>query len=128
MTVFDGTLSENELRDEVEGVKKLIGESGELEKVDEWGRRQLGYPIKKRTSGYYVLFQYRAATSLPQRMTRTFKLNEKVLRHLTVVRDLRAEAKAAAAKAARDKAAEARQAAAEGAAETEKKEEKKEEK
>jgi small subunit ribosomal protein S6 len=116
MTVFDGTLSDTELQHEVDGVKKLIDADGEIERVDEWGRRQLACTIKKRTSGYYVLFLYQGETSLPSKMSRTFKLNDRMLRHLTVVRDLRAEAAAKARtariRAERAAAEEATQAAA----------------
>ena len=61
-----------ELEDEaVKGIiEKYTGiitaNGGEIEKVDEWGRRRLAYPINYKTEGYYVLTTFAAASELPR--------------------------------------------------------------
>jgi small subunit ribosomal protein S6 len=83
--VFDGVLSEDALKKEVAGVKALLeSEKAVVHRVDEWGRRELAYRIRKRKSGYYVLFVHGGAGDIPQKVARVLRLNEKVLRFLTV--------------------------------------------
>jgi len=83
--VFDGVLSEDVLKKEVAGVKALLeGEKAVVHRVDEWGRRELAYRIRKRKSGYYVLFVHGGAGDIPQKAGRVLRLNKKVLRFLTI--------------------------------------------
>ena len=45
----------------VEKYKKLIGENGTVESVDEWGKRRLAYPIQKQTEAFYTLINFKSA-------------------------------------------------------------------
>ena len=58
---------------------------GEIKKKETWGIRKLAYPIRHRAQGYYVFFQYQAPGELPRELDRNIRLDEDVLRHLTVV-------------------------------------------
>lgn len=57
---------------------------GEVEKVDEWGKRRLAYPIDYKTEGYYVLVHFAAASELPRELERNFKNDESILRYMVV--------------------------------------------
>jgi small subunit ribosomal protein S6 len=85
--VFDGVLPEDTLRKEIGKVKDLLGGDAAIKKVDEWGRRDLAYEIRKRKSGYYVLFVHENEGDIPGKLNRVLSLNESVLRHLSVVID-----------------------------------------
>jgi small subunit ribosomal protein S6 len=87
LAIFDGVLPEEGVDKEVTAVKTLIEGVGTIVKIDRWGRRDLAYPIRKRRSGCYVLFVYEGETALPAKITKLVKLNENVLRHLTVLHD-----------------------------------------
>ena len=86
MIVFDGTIAEDSLNRECSKVEEFLAKNAEFEKLDLWGRRQLAYEIKKRTSGHYCLFQYQAEGNVVPQLDRILRLNESVLRHLSVVR------------------------------------------
>ena len=96
---------------------------GFVAKVDKWGRRRLAYEVKKFRKGFYVLFDYGAEPAAVAEMERNFKIDEKVIRYLTVKQDdhFDLEAAQAARQAAEEEAArkaEAEAAAAQEAAES----------
>ena len=91
MVVFDGTLPEDVLQKEQRQIEELIARHAEFEKTDVWGKKTLAYPIRKKRTGYYCLFIYSGTGDAVQALDRHIKLNESILRHLTVVRDLKNE-------------------------------------
>ena len=66
-TVFIATpvLSDAQMKEAVAKYTGFIKENGgEIVYEEDWGLRQLAYPIKKRTSGFYYLIEFKAETSL----------------------------------------------------------------
>lgn len=59
-------------------------QNGMLMELDEWGTRKLAYEIKKKVRGYYVRFDYCGNGSLVQELERFFRIEERVLKFLTV--------------------------------------------
>ena len=57
--VIDATKTEEEITALVEKFKSLIEKNGEIESVDEWGKRRLAYAINDLTEGYYVLVNFK---------------------------------------------------------------------
>ncbi|MGH6878919.1 MAG: 30S ribosomal protein S6 [Rhizomicrobium sp.] len=60
------------------------GEGGKVEKQEYWGLRSLAYRIKKNRKGHYVLLNINAPANAVQELERQLKINEDVLRSLTV--------------------------------------------
>src|ERR1700685_4024961 len=60
------------------------GEGGKVEKQEYWGLRSLAYRIKKNRKGHYVLLNINAPSKAVQELERQLKINEDVLRCLTV--------------------------------------------
>jgi small subunit ribosomal protein S6 len=90
--VFDGTLSDDAINKEQAALEEFFRANSEFEKADVWGKRALAYTINKKKIGYYVIFFYRADGGVPAAFEKHIKLNESILRYLTVVRDLKNEA------------------------------------
>ena len=65
----------------------ITANGGEIEKVDEWGRRRLAYPINDLNEGYYVLMTFNAAAAIPHELDRLFRINDSVMRSLIVCKD-----------------------------------------
>jgi small subunit ribosomal protein S6 len=84
--IFDPVMTEDQVNEKLEKFHKQITDAGgEITAVDHWGKRQLAYPINKKTSGYYVVVQFTAeATALPE-MERRLKLDEELVRYLIVL-------------------------------------------
>lgn len=65
-------------------VKKLTGEAGKVEKEDLWGVKDLAYPIKKQTKGFYAHFEINADPKIVTGLDKVLKVEEDVLRYLLV--------------------------------------------
>ncbi len=107
-------LPEAHLRETVDRARKLLeGLGASISDVDEWGVRELAYPIMKQRRGYYVLFQYEAKPEAVWEFERNLKIAEEILRFITVRRRLskaakkRAERKTRAGRAVPEKASAA---------------------
>jgi small subunit ribosomal protein S6 len=111
--VFDGTLPDDILLKEQTQIEEFLKQNATVEKVDVWGKRSLAYLIRKKKLGYYCLYQYEGEGAVTGALERHIKLNERVLRHLTVVRDMKNEKARAEFFAKREKAAEEAMARAE---------------
>jgi small subunit ribosomal protein S6 len=84
--IFDPGLEEARVNDEVERVTQPIAQAGgEVIEVQRWGKRKLAYVIRKRRDGTYVHVKHKSPPELIAEMDRRFRLNESVLRHLTIV-------------------------------------------
>src|SRR6266571_5649702 len=66
-------------------LKTIIeNEGGKVEKQEYWGLRTLAYRIKKNRKGHYVLLNLNAPSNAIAELERQLKINEDVLRFLTV--------------------------------------------
>ncbi len=89
-TVFILTpvLSEEQMKEAVKKYQKFLKDNGaEIILEDNWGLRKLAYPIKKRTTGFYYIFEYKTEGSLISKLEVEFKRDERILRFLTVLLD-----------------------------------------
>ena len=62
----------------------ISGAGGTIHRREYWGLKTLAYRVKKNRKGHYVLFNIEAQSDAVQEMERQMRLNEDVLRHLTV--------------------------------------------
>ena len=58
---------------------------GTLVKADNWGKRKLAYAIKKQARGVYVLFEYAGESSIVNELERNLKIDDKILKFMTVL-------------------------------------------
>jgi len=99
--IFDPGLEEARVNEEVERVTQPIAQAGgEVIEVQRWGKRKLAYMIRKRRDGTYVHVKHKSPPELIAEMDRRFRLNESVLRHLTVLAVKESKKTRAAAEAA----------------------------
>ena len=57
---------------------------GTVHRVEDWGRRQLAYPILKVAKAHYLLFNIECSKSDVRELDRSFKFNDAIIRHLCV--------------------------------------------
>ena len=89
-TVFILTpvLSENQIKETVDYFRKVITDNGgEIVHEEDWGLRKLAYPIQKKTTGYYHLFEFKAEGSLIDKLEIEYRRSERIIRFLTVKLD-----------------------------------------
>ena len=71
---------------EIEKVTSAVNRaSGRLVATQKWGTRRMAYPILKHAQGNYIHFVYQAPPAVPNELDAGFRINEAVLRHLTVL-------------------------------------------
>lgn len=78
-------LKEEDRKTFLEGMKKkMTGESGKITKEDLWGNRDLSYPIKKQTKGYYIHFELETDPKIAKTIDKNLKVEEDIIRYLLV--------------------------------------------
>ena len=89
-TVFIMTpvLSDEQMKETVSKFEKILCDKGaEIIHQENWGLRKLEYPIAKKTSGFYQLFEFKADPSIIKDFELQYRRDEKVMRYLTVALD-----------------------------------------
>ena len=85
MYVIDTTLDDQARAALINRFSELVvANGGQVDRVDEWGKRRLAYAINYKTEGYYVLMYITAPADLPREMERNFQINDAVLRSLVI--------------------------------------------
>jgi small subunit ribosomal protein S6 len=87
--IFDSQLTDEQIGERIDRYHALLteGGSGEITAVDHWGRRQLTYPIRKRSSAYYVVAHFNSEPDPLPEFERALKLDEGLLRYLVVLHE-----------------------------------------
>jgi small subunit ribosomal protein S6 len=89
-TVFILTpvLSEVQMKDTVDKFVNLLKEVGaDIVNVENWGLKKMAYPIQKKSTGFYVLVEFKALPNVINKLEVEFRRDEKVMRFLTTVLD-----------------------------------------
>ncbi len=85
-TVFILTpvLSDAQMKEAVEKFKTFLTQNG-VEMVNEelWGLRKLAYPIQKKSTGFYCLFEFKGEPTIVKKLEIAFRRDERVMRFLT---------------------------------------------
>jgi small subunit ribosomal protein S6 len=69
----------------IERYKSIIAaRGGQIHRLEDWGRRQLAYPIQKLHKAHYVLMNIECNGEVLAELEHGFKFNDAVLRHLVV--------------------------------------------
>ena len=72
----------------IERYKALIeGDNGKIHRLEDWGRRQLAYPIQHLAKAHYVLLNIECNAAVLAELQSGFRFNDAVLRHLIVTRE-----------------------------------------
>jgi small subunit ribosomal protein S6 len=86
--ILDPTLDEQAVMDKAAKFGEIItSRQGVIGSVDQWGKRKLAYPIKKRFEGFYTFVRFTGGTDVLQELNRVFRFDEHVIRHFIVVEE-----------------------------------------
>ena len=85
MYVIDAALEDSARVELINRFSDLVKKNGgEIDRVDEWGKRRLAYAINYKTEGYYVLMYIKGPSELPRELERNMQISDSVLRYLVV--------------------------------------------
>lgn len=62
----------------------VVSHGGAIEEVNQWGKRRLAYELDGHREGFYVLMNYQAETNFTSELERLFRINDDVMRYITV--------------------------------------------
>ena len=83
--LISAALEEDQIQSIISRIKELISSNdGEITDVEDWGRKRLAYMIKKSKIGYYIIFQFKAYPQIISTLEKFYKLDENILRYLTI--------------------------------------------
>ena len=89
-TVFICTpvLSEPQVKEAVKKFRDYITSHGcELLHEENWGMKKLAYPIQKKSTGFYQLFEFKAEPAFIAKLETEFRRDEKIIRFMTIKLD-----------------------------------------
>ena len=84
--IFDSALEEPAITEKLNRFHALLTKDGKgtMTNVNHWGKRTLAYALGSKEAGYYVVAQFETSAELLREYSRVVKLDEGVLRFLTV--------------------------------------------
>ena len=83
--VIDSAMEDQARTDLIAQFQTLMTNNGAtVDKVEEWGKRRLAYPINDLPEGYYVLMNCECKPELPAELDRVFKITDGVLRSMII--------------------------------------------
>jgi small subunit ribosomal protein S6 len=86
--ILTPVLSEQQMKDAVAGYRGLITENGgEIIHEENWGLTKLAYPIDKKGTGFYHLFEFTAGPDFVKTWELAFRRDERIMRYLTLSLD-----------------------------------------
>lgn len=86
--IFTPVLTKEEVEKVVGDYQELIkAQGGEIVHTDFWGIKSLAYPIKKKTTGFYLVLEYSAPGESTAKLEIFYKRDERILRFLTTQLD-----------------------------------------
>jgi small subunit ribosomal protein S6 len=108
IVILDSDLSEDERSPVFDRLKELIPQyKGFLIDIDEWGQKKLAYEIKKKPRGYYAQVNFCGFGDLVDEMERFFRIDDRILKYMTVLLDKEADVEAIKAEMAEKEAQKA---------------------
>jgi small subunit ribosomal protein S6 len=84
--IIDADLPDDAIAGADEKIKNVVaGNGGTVLDYVPWGKKKLAYPVKKRTRGHYVLMEFAGASGLVAELERNMRLDERILKFITVM-------------------------------------------
>jgi small subunit ribosomal protein S6 len=88
VAIVRADLNEDEITALIERIQTIITErKGVISQVDRWGKRHLAYEIKKQKDGYYFLIDFAGDGSVVNEIERNYKIDDRVLKFMTVKKE-----------------------------------------
>ena len=91
VVVINAALEDPQIEQAISTVQtNLKASGGEITDTENWGRKRLAYSIDNAKTGYYLITRFTAETSVIKEYERTLKLDENIIRYMTISLDKRA--------------------------------------
>lgn len=86
--IITPVLSEPQVKEAVKKFRGIVTDNGgEMIHEEDWGMKKLAYPIQKKSTGFYHLFEFKANPAFIDKFETEFRRDEKIIRFMTVKLD-----------------------------------------
>ncbi len=86
--ILNPVLSETQVKDAVDKFKKVLTDNGsEIVSEENWGLRKLAYPIEGKSTGFYILIEFKSEPKVISTLEIEYRRDERVMRFLTTALD-----------------------------------------
>jgi small subunit ribosomal protein S6 len=86
--ILTPVLLQEQVEEAVAKYRKFLSDNGAvIVHENNWGLRKLAYPIQKKSTGFYFLFEFQADPTLIAKMEVEYKRDERIMRFLTIALD-----------------------------------------
>jgi small subunit ribosomal protein S6 len=86
--VLTPVLLQEQVEEAVAKYRKFLSDNGAvIVHENNWGLRKLAYPIQKKSTGFYFLFEFQADPTMIAKMEIEYKRDERIMRFLTIALD-----------------------------------------
>lgn len=82
--IVDATLGEEAIKALVDKFTSLIAANGTVASAEEWGTRNLAYPIDKKKEGYYVLVKFSSEPEFTSELERVLEITDGIMRYIVI--------------------------------------------
>ena len=83
--ILDPDLTSENQKKILEKFKKLIEDGkGKISKKDDWGKKELAYPINKKKMGFYFFWEIKTSADGIRQTDKKLKTEEGIMRHLII--------------------------------------------
>ncbi len=85
LVLLSPELAEENRKEILENLTSIVDrEGGKMVETDDWGMRQLAYPVQKQTRGYYVRLVFEAPGALVAELERNIRITDGIFKFMTV--------------------------------------------
>jgi len=84
VVIIDPSVEEEKVKELTKKFTDIINNDGKVEKVEELGRKQLAYEVKKNKEGYYVIINFEANPNIITELERNYRIIDEVIKFITV--------------------------------------------
>ena len=88
--ILRSTLNDEDVQKTVNKIEGVVKQGGELIATENWGKKRLAYEVMKEKKGIYVLLRFRAKGNLVAEIERNYRIDDNVIKFLTVKLDKKA--------------------------------------
>lgn len=74
--ILSNNLGDEAIAATIEKFKKLIADNGEVESVEDWGKRKFAYPIQKQNEGHYTLINFKSSPEFTAELDRIYNITD----------------------------------------------------
>ncbi len=85
--ILDCTITEENRNNAIKKIKHFIEKKGEIEKIEDLGKKKLAYEIRKNKEGYYYVIEFKIDPEEITELERLYRITDEIMKFIVVRKD-----------------------------------------